>query len=300
MHYLKIVRSPRMKYLLILIIILSYSCARDPRTEKPDPLSDASPVKNGIIAFEPTIRDRREAQAFAVIHWGDVRVTWPENAVIPDNGRPYALTLNLRKDSTSEPLPAYLVNWTIFPHEYPTSAKTLFDNQSESLETKTDEKGNTQATITKEIHGEHRIDRIKLELRKPTGELLAVRIVAVEWTCPPNPQILVIGPTQGMIGEKLVFNICITNHSQFDIEEMVIINNIYAGFEYVSSSREPSQFERQELLWNFGTLPRHTQIDWTVTLKAAATGILRNTVTGYSKDCGPRQGVAYVEIGGKK
>lgn len=259
-------------------------------------LTITSPVEGEthIIAFCPGIKNSTRHKAFAVKYWVDAKITWPEDA-FNRVGEQHTFKFNLIKASSSAPLSGYLVRWTLLEDEKAPKARLGTEKGNKVIESETDEEGNASVTLDQEETRDG-MNKVQVELRKPTGELLAVRIVTKHWRA-PRIEIVKKGPAEGILGEYVGFNIEVANPGQADAQEVVVKDKIEEGFEYIQCTLEPDSVKAGEIEWKLGTLPKDATKKFTLTLKAKKVGELQNTAVVLSKEAPPQTATAIVKIG---
>jgi len=255
-----------------------------------------SPVEGEthVIAFCPTIRNANQHKAFAIKYWIDAIISWPEDA-INKVGTPHTFNFVLKKASTGAPLAGYRVRWTLeegadVPPGYLGESK-----DTKVIESETNEEGKVSVTL-RQLKNMEGMNKLKIELRKPTGELLAVRTVTKTWIS-PKIKIEKTGPDEGILKEKVVYTITLTNPGQADANDVVVKDTLPEGFSYEESSLPPTNVEEKLITWSIGVLPKDATKKFTVTLKADKTGTWTNTVQVTSNEAPPQTGMAVTKIG---
>lgn len=254
-----------------------------------------SPVEGEthVIAFCPAIRNAQKHKAFAVKYWIDANIEWPEDAV-NKVGTPHTFTFKLTKASNNAPLTGYRLRWTL--EDNPDVPAYLGENKdTKVIESETNEEGKAIVVLNqaKNVEGNN---KVKMELRKPTGELLAIRSVTKEWIS-PKITIQKTGPEEGILKEKVVYTINISNPGQADANDVVVKDTLPAGLAYLEATPAPSNVEEKILTWNIGVLAKDATQIITLVTRAEEVGTQTNTVTVTSREAAPRTGMAVTVIG---
>jgi uncharacterized repeat protein (TIGR01451 family) len=258
-------------------------------------LTITSPVEGEthIIAFCPAIKNANNHKAFAIKYWVDAKITWPEDAV-NKVGTPHTFSLKLIKASTSAPLTGYLVNWTL--EESGPDAYLGDKAGNKMVQGQTDEQGDAHVVL-QQAEPKEGANRVKVELRKPTGELLAIRTVTKEWIA-PSLKVEKKGPAEGILGEKVVYTIELTNPGQAEAQDVVLKDRIPEELSYLEANPQPNDVQEKELTWNVGGLAKDEVKKFVVTFKASKTGDkVVNTATATSREAPPKTGTAVTRIG---
>lgn len=257
-------------------------------------LTITSPVEGEthIIAFCPAIKNANKHKVFAIKYWIDAKIDWPENAV-NKVGTPHEFKFKLTKASSNTPLSGYLVKWSLVEREE--NPAYLGNNKdTKVVSTETDEEGVARVTLNqlKSVEG---FNQVKIQLSKPTGELLAIRTVTKRWIA-PKVEIVKTGPDEGIIGEKVVYNIRATNPGDADAKEVKVVDTIPEGMSYLEATPAPDNIDGNVLTWNVGILRKGGDRVFKLTLKADTTGTKKNVAVLYSKETSPKTGIAVTKI----
>jgi uncharacterized repeat protein (TIGR01451 family) len=254
-----------------------------------------SPVEGEthIIAFCPAIRDSTKHKAFAIKYWIDAQTTWPEDAV-NRVGIPHPMTFVLRKASTNAPMPGYRVRWTLEDSPQSPAGYLGESKDQKVIEYETNEEGKCSTTL-RQIKNAEGENKIKMELRKSTGELLAVRTVMKTWIS-PKITIKKEGPESGIWREKVVYTITLANPGAADANDVTVKDTIPEGFSYEECTLSPTKVQEKELIWEIGTLAKDATKKFLLTLRAEKTGTWTNTVQVTSKEAPTQTSLAVTKI----
>lgn len=257
-------------------------------------LTITSPVEGEthVIAFCPSIKNANNHKAFAIKYWIDANITWPENAV-NKVGTPHKFSLKLIKASSSAPLTGYLINWNL--EESGPDAYLGDKPGNKVVQGQTDEQGEANVVLQQAAPKEG-MNVVKIELRKPTGELLAIRTVTKEWIA-PSLSVRKTGPADGILGEKVVYAIELTNPGQAEAQDVVLKDKLPEGFSFLDANPQPNDVQDKELTWNIGTLAKDEVKKFVVTFKANKTGEWINTASVTSREAPPKTSTAVTRIG---
>lgn len=245
-----------------------------------------------IIAFCPQIANTTRATAFAINYWKDGQITWPENA-ITRMGMEHTFKFSLVKDSTGAPLPGYFVRWTLVEDESAPGAYLGSVTDTTVWETETDEAGNASATIN-QPEPEEGINKVKIELRCPTGEILAIREVTQQWVSGPH-NIRFTCPEEGIIHEDVVFEITVDNPGE-PVTAAVIKYTIPDEFDYVAGDPRPDKIEEHTLEWDIGVFPAGSKRKITLTLRPRKVGMVATHVVVSCRELPPITAGAVITI----
>ena len=245
-----------------------------------------------IIAFCPGIKNANNHKAFAVKYWIDAKITWPENAV-NKVGTPHTFKIKLIKASTSAPLSGYLMNWKLEDEGTPAHLGDQPGNKA--VQGQTDEQGES-AVVLNQDEPKEGSNIVKVELRKPTGELLALRSVVKEWIA-PSLGITKTGPADGILGEKVVYTLEVSNPGQADAQNVVLKDTLPEGLAFIEATPAPSDVQEKELTWNLGVIAKDAKQKITLTLKATKVGEWVNTARVTSNEAPAKSATAMTKIG---
>ena len=237
-----------------------------------------------VIAFCPSIRNANRHKTFAIKYWIDAKIDWPEDAV-NKVGTPHIFKFSLHKASNNAPLPGYRVKWFI---DQPANAPAAYFGESQAtkeMHTETNEQG-VASVVLNQINPIEGVNRVKIELRKPTGELLAVRHVIKRWIA-PKLTIAKAGPPEGIIEEPIVYTIDLSNPGDAESNDVVVKDEIPPGMAYESCNVVPTKIEGKILTWDIGTLPKDAARKLVVTLRAKQIGVWVNKATVLSRQAAP-------------
>ena len=259
-------------------------------------LTITSPVEGEthIIAFCPAIKNANHHKTFAIKYWVDAKIEWPQDAV-NKVGTPHTFRFKLTKASNGQPLVGYRVKWELLQGESFVPAY-LGDNQKQTVvQTQTNEMGEASVSLNqlKTIEG---INTIKIELRKPTDELLAIRKVTKKWI---SPKIVVQknGPSEGILSERVVYTINVSNPGEADANNVVMKDTLPDGISYLDCNVPPSDTQGKILTWNIGSLPKNASKQFTLTCKADKVGKWTNYVEVTSQQYAPQSSKVDTVIG---
>lgn len=249
-------------------------------------LTITSPVEGTthIIAFCPNIKDASKHKVFALKHWFDAEIGWPEDAV-NKVGTPHTFSFKLIKASTGTPLVGYKVRWELLPEGVP--AHIGDDPEGTVVDTETNDEGIAEVVLNENEMVEG-YNRVKITLMRPTGELLAVRTAEKRWV---SPRIMLqhIGPREGILGEKVTYTITVSNPGAEEANDVVLTDTLPAQLDYLECSVAPTDVQGKLVTWNIGTLPMNETRTFTVTTKAVAVGEAIPVARVDSLQCGSQE-----------
>jgi len=234
-----------------------------------------SPVEGEthVIAFCPNIKDASKHKVYAIKYWIDAKIDWPEDAV-NKVGTPHTFVFKLTKASTGAPIVGHKVRWELLPEGVP--AHIGDDPAGTVVEGKTD--GNGEATVVlnqnEMVEG---YNKVKITLMKPTGELLAVRTAIKRWEA-PRIVLQKSGPREGILGEKVVYTITVSNPGATEANDVVLVDTLPTQLAYTDCSVPPTDVQGRVLTWNIGTLDKGDTKSFIVTTKAVEVGSAVNNV----------------------
>lgn len=245
-----------------------------------------------VIAFCPSIRNANRHKAFAIKTWMDAKILWPENAT-NKVGTPHQFKFKLVKASTDVPIVGYAVNWKLDDEGIPAY---LGDNPgTKVVATQTNEEG--EATVVlKQVNSVPGQNIVRIELRNEKNKLLATRKVVKTWVA-PSLAVKKVGPAEGIVGEKVVYTIDVSNPGDADAQEVVLKDKLPDGMSYLDCTLAPTNTEEKELVWNLGVVPKDATKKMTLTLKAEKEGEWVNTASIMSKETAPQHSQWITKVG---
>ena len=259
-------------------------------------LTITSPVEGEthIIAFCPNIRNANRHKTFAIKYWIDAKIGWPEDAV-NKVGTPHVFQFTLRKASNNAPLQGHRVKWSL---DQPANAPAAYFGENKTtkeMDTETNEEG-VASVVLNQINPAEGVNRVKIELRKPTGELLAVRHVIKRWIA-PKVTITKSGPKEGIIEELVVYTIDLSNPGDAESNDVVVKDQLPEGMVYEACTVVPSKIEGKTLIWDIGTLPKDAARKFVLTVRAKQIGTWTNQVIVSSRQATPQTSSVTTVVG---
>ncbi len=259
-------------------------------------LTITSPVEGEthIIAFCPAIKNADNHKTFAIKYWIDAKIQWPEDAV-NKVGTPHTFVFKMTKASNNAPLVGYQVKWDLQQAETDPAAYLGNDPAKRVEQGLTNELGESSVVLN-QLKPQEGSNVVKIELRKPNGELLATRTVTKRWI---SPKIMVqkTGPMDGILGEKVVYNIEVSNPGAADANDVVVKDILPDGFSYAECSVPPDDVQGKILTWKLGTLEKDAVKRMALTVKADQVGTWVNTVDVTSREFPVQTAKAETKIG---
>jgi len=237
-------------------------------------LTITSPVEGEthVIAFCPSIKNANNHKAFAIKYWIDAKIDWPTNA-INRVGEPHTFKFKLVKASNLTPLPGYRVRWELADGGPPAYLGEAEDTRV--METETNEEGLATVNLT-QVEREEGLNTIKVELRRPNGELLAIRKATKKWI-KSQLEITKKGPAEGILNENVNYTVEVVNRGEAEARDVTVTDTLPEGMTYQTSSEEPSEVTDGQVSWNLGNMDSNANRRFTVTLKATQEGTWTNT-----------------------
>jgi len=232
-----------------------------------------------VIAFCPGIKDSTKHKDFGVKYWMDAKIIWPEDAVNPV-GTTHTFTFQLRKESTDVAMPGYRVKWELLDAGVPGSLGDEPDQKV--MEVATNDDGKSEVVL-RQMESREGTNTLRIELRSPENKLLATRTVTKTWI---SPKIIVqkSGPNEGILGEKVVYGIEVSNPGAADANDVVLQDMLPDGLSYVDCTVPPTDIQGKTLTWKLGILPKDASQKFVLTLKADQVGLWTNTAEVTSKE----------------
>lgn len=252
------------------------------------------PGKTHIIAFCPGIRNADQHKAFAIKHWIDAKISWPEDAV-NKVGTPHTFLFKIVKASTNAPLVGYQVKWDLLQGDMHLPAYLGTSEEKKQEQGQTSALGESSVVLN-QIKPQEGENKVKIELLSPEGELLATRTVTKRWI---SPKIVVnkIGPADGIINEKINYTIEISNPGAAEANDVVVKDTLPEGFSYLEASIAPEEAVGKVLTWKIGTLPQNGTRRINLTVKADQVGRWTNVVEVTSREFPPQSSRAETLVG---
>jgi len=234
--------------------------------------------ETNFIAFCPNIKNANQHKTFGIKYWMDADIIWPEDAINKVN-TPHTFQFKLYKASNDTPLPGYRVKWQLLENDVP---GYLNEENTKEVETQTNESGEASVVLN-QVAAKEGINTVRIELRKPTGELLAIRNVTKTWIA---PRVIVqkTGPAQGIITEDVIYNIEVSNPGAAEANDVVLKDTLPDGMSYRECSIAPSNVEGKVLTWNLGNLAKDASKRLVLKVRADQTGLWKNVASVTSQE----------------
>jgi uncharacterized repeat protein (TIGR01451 family) len=252
-----------------------------------------------LIAVVSDIKDHRQYQAFAVMHWLDAEWDFPLDAA-QKVGTTRSMTVTVTKASNGVPLVGYQVKWNV------TSGPEAFFEESRQSEaiTETDEQGVARATLAQRTPGPGE-NAVHITLVKPetpdrdccpaVSGVIAQGTTNTAWMA-PSITLEQQCPSALVLGDTAEFPITLTNSSQVNATNVVLHHTIPAGMEFVGSNPQAQQLG-SFLTWNLADLPAQASRQVIIHLKTQASGTYVNEVAVQANDGVKSQSMCSVTVG---
>ena len=233
-----------------------------------------------VTAYAPGIADADAHKVFAVKHWVDMAVDFPDAEATNQAGAPHQMTVVVYKSSDGKdingnpvtPLSGVNVNWSLTDGD---PAATL-----SQTETVTDANGAATVTLTQAspTTGDNTVD---ISVKDTDNRATFTHTVTKTWVA-QDIAVDKEGPaTLGLLDEGS-YSITVTNNGTAVAPDVQLVDQLPAGLQYVSASREPDQNANNVLSWSLGDIAVGESASVTVMLQGIATGDQENTVTAVS------------------
>ncbi len=246
-----------------------------------------------IIAFCPAIKNAKYHKVFGVKHWIDANIIWPEDAVNPV-GTPHTFAFQMVKASTGAPYTGYRVKWELVDTGI---GGYLNDPGTKEFETQTDAEGKASIILNQDVgQTVEGMNKIKITLSDPENKKLAENVVTKTWI---SPKLMVKkdGPAEGIINEKVVYTITISNPGATEANEVVVKDTLPDGLSYIDCTIPPSDVQGKVLIWNIGNVAKDEIKTMSLTTKAEKVGTWKNVVEATCKQSTPEPSMVETTIG---
>jgi uncharacterized repeat protein (TIGR01451 family) len=232
------------------------------------------PGDTDVTAFVPAITDETKHKVFAVKHWVDVDVDWPDDD-INKIGTDHVMTVSVFKASDGSPLAGIDITWTITDDD-PNARFQGLGSTIDTTTSVTDAAG--EATITlQQVTPEAGENTVQIQVSQ-AGTLLFQHDAVKRWLS-PSLDVTKTGPTTAEVGTNVTFNITVTNDGDESATGVTAVEQIPAGFTYVSAAGAPATVSGSTVTYDLGTMATGDISRVTVTLQATQKGDWTNRVS---------------------
>ena len=233
-----------------------------------------------VTAYAPGIADADAHKVFAVKHWVDMAVDFPDAEATNQAGAPHQMTVVVYKSSDGKdidgnpvtPLPGVHVNWALTDNDPGASLS--------QTETVTDENGTATVTLQQAsaATGDNTVD---IAVKDAENRATFTHTVTKTWVA-QDIAVDKEGPaTLGLLAEGS-YSITVTNNGTAMAPDVQLVDQLPAGLQYVSASPEPDQNINNVLSWSLGDIAVGESASVTMTLQGVAVGSQQNTATAVS------------------
>lgn len=236
-----------------------------------------SPVEGEtyVTVYAPGIYDTTKHKVFALKKWYDVKVAYPPAATNP-TGTTHTFSTKVMKNSNNDPLAGYTVNYKIL--DGPDAV--LEPGGGKSASVVTDGSGEAKVTIrqTKPAEG---TNNLSIEVIRPDnvqcckpGGRVGQGKTAKTWIG-PKLACTKTGPTSVLGGENITFTIDVSDPSQVDATNVVLVDTLPDGLTFVSSNPSATA-AGQTVTIPIGTIKGGERKTVTITAKGNRSGTFEN------------------------
>lgn len=233
-----------------------------------------------VTAYAPGIADADAHKVFAVKHWIDMAVDFPDAEATNQAGAPHQMTVVVYKSSDGKdidgnpvtPLPGVEVSWALTDSDPGASLS--------QTSTVTDENGVTTVTLQQASPdtGDNTVD---IAVKDQQNRATFTHTVTKTWVA----QDIVVekeGPaTLGLLGQGS-YQITVTNNGSATAPDVQLVDQLPDGLQYVSATPQPDQNINNTLSWSLGDIAIGESASVTLTLQGIGIGNQDNTATAVS------------------
>ncbi|HCP60466.1 MAG TPA: hypothetical protein DIT43_02720 [Dehalococcoidia bacterium] len=232
-----------------------------------------------VTVFVPGIVDDSKHKVFAVKHWVDMMVDWPQDAV-NKIGTDHTFSVKVYKATDKSPLVGVDVKWTITDDDPNLTFKTP-SSASNSVTTVTNASGIAtvtiqQATVTAGDNTVH------MDVLSAGGTVLFSQDVNKKWLS-PSLNILKEGPSSVELDLPVEYTITVRNDGAETANSVKVVDQIPEGLTFVSSTPSGT-VSGATVTWNIGDLAPDASSKIVAKFTAAKFGEWTNTVTATSAE----------------
>ena len=220
-----------------------------------------------VIAYAPGITDTANHKAFAVKHWIDVAVEFPDDSVNP-MGTEHIFDVKVTTINGA-PLNGYPVRWTVLDNDPPV---ILGDDST------TGSTGVSSMTVNQvsPIQGENSF-RIEVLSKGTPSSVMFSSTVKKTWVG-PILSITKTGPATAQQNTLVTYDINVTNNGDAKATDLVIKDSLPSGLTYVSSSNGGS-ISGNAITWSLASMNVGGSASFSVVVKATEIGTWTDRVT---------------------
>ena len=232
-----------------------------------------------VTVFVPGIADPGKHKVFAVKHWVDMMVDWPEDA-INKIGTDHSFSVKVYKASNKQPLEGVKVIWTITDD----NPDLMFKGHSatlNSMTSSTDDNGIATVVVqqAKATPGEN---TVRIDVLSKDGIVLFSHEVSKQWLS-PTLNIMKEGPSRVELNQSAEYTITVRNDGDETATGVKVVDEIPDGLEFVSSTPSGTA-SRTKITWDVGNLAAGASTKIVAKFTAVKVGKWTNTVTATSNE----------------
>ena len=235
-----------------------------------------------VTAYAPGIADADAHKVFAVKHWVDMAVDFPDAEATNQAGSPHQMTVRVYKSSDGKnvdgvpvtPLSGVFIDWSLADSD---PEATLSQTS-----TVTDENGEATVTLqqTSPATGDNVVD---IAVKDNENRATFTHSVTKTWVA-QDIGVDKQGPeTLGLLDEG-AYTITVSNNGTAAAPDVQLIDQLPAGLKYVSANPEPASTTDNTVTWALGEIAIDGSATVEVTLQGVGTGDQENSVTASSGD----------------
>ncbi len=246
-----------------------------------------------VTAYVPDIKDAAVHKEFAVKHWLDLTVRFP-NSAINAVGTKHVFTVQTVKVSDGSAVGNVPVRFTISDNE----PKASFGEAAPAATTytmKTDPYGFAAVTLQQDAPAQG-TNTVKIDVLVPlkTGYVLVSKDVTKEWQA-TKLGVTKVGPEQITLLGQAEYTIKVNNTGDLAATGVTLTDTIPVGMSYVSSD-PAGTVSGHTVSWNVGSLKKADSRTYTLVLKGNQTGLWTNTVVATSEEVGTATAQAITRV----
>jgi uncharacterized repeat protein (TIGR01451 family) len=226
-----------------------------------------------VTVFVPGITDPNKHKVFAVKHWVDMMVDWPQGAV-NKIGTEHTFSVKVYRATDKSPLAGVDVKWTITDDD-PNLMFKGYPATSNSVTTATNSSGIATVTIQQvdTISGDN---AIHIDVLSEGGTILFSQDVNKEWLS-PSLNILKEGPGSVELDFPVEYTITVRNDGAETATGVKVVDQVPEGLTFVSSTPSGT-ISGSTITWNLGNLAPDASSQIVATFTATKFGEWTNTV----------------------
>jgi len=235
-----------------------------------------------VTVFVPGIADPDKHKVFAVKHWVDMMVDWPEDAA-NKIGTDHPFSVKVYRATNKLPLAGIKVKWTITDDD-PDLMFTgcIGCNEALNSATSSTDANGIASVVVKQVAAAPGENTVHIDVLSKDGIVLYSHDVSKKWLS-PTLNILKEGPSLAKLDSSVEYTITVRNDGDETATGVKVADQVPEGLIFVSST-PIGTVSKSTVTWSLGDLAPNTSSKIVAKFTAAKVGKWTNTVKATSKE----------------